>query len=324
MYDNIEPKFSAVVATTAIFTVELVVPFPSIYLFAFIVVLIFSSTPSAVKAVGVDAFTLGLLRLSIACSGMTALLVWQGKLSWAQIRNWDRRTWGTMLAAGVAFGIHWLFFMSSIKIANAAIGAIGFSTYGLHLLALGWLLGFSKVTAVDLVGIVLACCGTYLLIPEFNLDNRVTLGLGIGILGGLAAAVLPLIHQANATIDVNLRAWGQFAFAIPLFLVCWNQMQWNITARDVPWILYLGIGVALIGHGLWVHVTTQLSTTTVSILSYLYLPISLIVGYLVLGDSERLSGRMLVGTILVLIANALVLWSQAKFRALEAEVIETV
>jgi drug/metabolite transporter (DMT)-like permease len=303
---------------------ELVVPFSGIYFLAIFVVLIFSSTPSAVKAVGVDAVTLGLLRLCIACTGMTSILVWQRKLTCRQILQWDRRTWVAMSATGVAFGIHWLLFMSSIKIANAAIGAIGFSTYGLHLLVLGWLLGFSKVTLFDLAGIVLACIGTYLLIPEFNLDNHVTLGLIVGILGGLAAAVLPLIHQANAGIDVGLRAWGQFTFAIPVFLLCWNQMQWEITPRDIPLIFYLGLGVALIGHGLWVHVTTQLSTTTVSILSYLYLPISLLVGYLILGDSERLSGRTLAGTILVLIANALVLWSQAKLRSLEAEIIETV
>lgn len=65
-----------------------------------------------------------------------------------------------MLAVELAFGIHWLLFFLSIKIGSAAIGTIGFSTYGLFLIVLGWLLGCGTVTRIDLVGLLLACVGT--------------------------------------------------------------------------------------------------------------------------------------------------------------------
>jgi drug/metabolite transporter (DMT)-like permease len=291
---------------------------------AFLTVVIFSSAPACVKMVSLNTTTQGVVRLGLASLGMTLFLVAKRKLTWAEFKSWERRTWRTLALVGFAFGVHWLLFFSSIKLATAAIGAIGFSTYGLHLLLLGWALGFGKVKALDVVGLLLACLGTYLLIPEFSFQNDHTLGLIVGILSGLAAAVLPLIHQQNAHVNVHLRAWGQFAFALPLFFVLWPYTEWTIVPQEIPIILWLGLGIALIGHGMWVHVTTELSTTTVSILSYLYLPTSLIFGYLALGESEKLSGRMLVGTSLILIANALVLWSQTKLRALEAEVIETV
>ena len=291
---------------------------------AFLTVVIFSSAPACVKAVSLNTTTQGIVRLGLASAGMTLFLLCKRKLTLAEFKSWDRHTWWTLLAVGFAFGLHWLLFFSSIKLANAAIGAIGFSTYGLHLLLLGWLLGFGRVSKLDLFGLALACIGTYLLIPEFSFQNDHTLGLIIGILSGLAAAVLPLIHQQNSGIDVNIRTWGQFTFALPMFFFLWPYTDWTIIPSEIPLILYLGLGIALVGHGMWVHVTTELSTTTVSILSYLYLPTSLIFGYLMLGDSEKLSGRMLVGTLLVLIANGLVLWSQARLRALEAEVIETV
>jgi drug/metabolite transporter (DMT)-like permease len=291
---------------------------------AFVTVVIFSSAPACVKAVSLNTTTQGIVRLGLASLGMTLFLVSRNQLTLAQFKSWDRRTWQTLAIVGFAFGMHWLLFFSSIKLANAAIGAIGFSTYGLHLLLLGWLLGFGQVMKLDLFGLLLACVGTYLLIPEFSFQNDHTLGLIIGILSGLAAAVLPIIHQQNAQIDVNIRTWGQFTFALPLFFLLWPYTDWHIVPREIPLILWLGLGIALVGHWMWVHITTELSTTTVSILSYLYLPTSLIFGYLMLGDSEKLSGRMLVGTVLVLIANALVLWSQARLRALEAKVIETV
>lgn len=297
---------------------------PGIYIMAFLTVVIFSSAPACVRAVSLNTTTQGIVRLGLASLGMTIFLLWRRKLTWATIKSWDRRTWRALFLAGVSFGIHWLLFFSSIKLANAAIGAIGFSTYGLHLLLLGWFFGLSTVTIVDLLGLALACVGTYFLIPEFSFQNDYTVGLIIGILSGLAAAVLPLIHQQNSQIDVHIRAWGQFTFALPLFFFLWPYTDWNIVRSEIPLILWLGLGIALVGHGMWVHVTTVLSTTTVSILSYLYLPTSLVFGYLMLGEDEKLTGRMLIGTALVLIANGLVLWSQSRLRALDAEIIETV
>jgi drug/metabolite transporter (DMT)-like permease len=307
-----------------ILTAEITVRSPSLHIMAFLTVVIFSSAPACVKLVSLNTTTQGIVRLGLASLGMSLFLAAKRKLTLKEFKSWDRRTWWALAWMGLAFGLHWLLFFSSIKLANAAIGAIGFSTYGLHLLLLGWALGFGKVGALDIVGLVLACVGTYLLIPEFSFQNDYTMGLVIGILSGLAAAVLPIIHQQNAEVNVHIRAWGQFTFALPVFFVLWPYTDWTIVPKEIPLILWLGLGVALVGHWMWVHVSTELSTTTVSILSYLYLPTSLIFGYLVLGDSERLSGRMLVGTILVLIANGLVLWSQAKLRPLEAEVIETV
>lgn len=291
---------------------------------ALITILIFSSAPTCVRLVHLNAIALGVVRLGLASLGMTIFLLARGELSLARLRAWDRRTWVALISAGLAFGLHWLLFFTSIKMASAAVGAIGFSTYGLHLLVLGRILGFSRVTWIDISGITLACAGTLLLVPEFSLHNDLTAGLAIGILSGLAAAVLPLIHQHHVVVDANLRAWGQFTFALPVFCILWPWSEWTFRLEELPLILYLGLGIALVGHGLWVHITSVLSTTTISIISYLYLPTSLILGYLVVGESEKLSGKMLAGTMLVLAANALVLWSQTRLRALEAEVVENV
>jgi len=277
-------------------------------LLALAATLLFSSAPASIRTVGLDSFALGICRLGLASLGMTTLLAWRLPQTRTMLAQWNWRTTRALFFVGLAFGTHWLLFFLSIKIGSAAIGTIGFSTYGLHLIVLGWLLGHGRVTPIDLVGLLLACAGTWLVMPEFRIENDQTLGLIIGILSGLAAAFLPLLHQHYADIHGNLRAWGQFTFALLVFACCQPWAQWNLfQTSDIPLILYLGLGIALVGHGLWVHATTALSTTTTSILSYLYLPLSLVVGYLTIG--EQLAGRALVGTALVLIANALVLFN---------------
>lgn len=247
---------------------------------------------------------------------MSAFLAFRRTTTGSLLQSWNSRTAKALLLVGLAFGIHWLTFFMSIKTANAAIGAIGFSTYGIHLIVLGWLFRRGRVIGIDVVGLVLACVGTWLLIPEFSFQNDHTIGLLIGIFSGFAAALLPLLHQHYADIDGNLRAWGQFTFALIVFGCLQPWAAWNLQMKDVPLILYLGLGIALVGHGLWVHAITALSTTTTSILSYLYLPMSLLISFVALG--EKMSGRALLGTGLVLVANAIVIYSQHRRGAMKA------
>ncbi len=247
---------------------------------------------------------------------MTALLAYRWPQTRTSLQLWNWRTTKALLLVGFVFGIHWLLLFSSIRMASATIGAIGFSTYGVHLIVLGWLLGRAQVTGIDIAGLLFACVGTWLLIPEFNFQNEYTLGLVVGILSGFTAAVLPLLHQHYADIDSNLRAWGQFTFAVPVFLCCLPWARWEFESSDWLMIVYLGLGIALVGHGLWVHAVTALSTTTTSILSYLYLPLSLVMSFVMLG--EKMAGRALLGTAIVLVANALVLFSQARRGALKS------
>jgi len=287
---------------------------------ALLATLVFASAPSCIRAVQLDAISLGIVRLALASAGMTVVLLVRRKLTLAELRSWSRQTWKAMLLVGLAFGCHWILFFLSIKIGGAAIGAIGFSSYGVQLLLFGWLLGFSRVTRLDLVGLCIALVGTVLLFPEFDLQNEQTLGLAIGILSGTLAACLPLLHQRHVAVDADLRTWGQFVVGLAVFLALWPYAKWEFRMGDLGLILYLGLLVAWLGHGMWVRVSTILSTTTISILTYLYLPAALLISFLTLG--EKLSGRMLIGVVLVLIANALVLGNQVRNRTLSASLPE--
>ena len=79
---------------------------------------------------------------------------------------------------------------------------------------------------------------------------------------------------------------------------------------DVLLMIHLGLVVTLIGHLLWVKATTELPLETTSVLSYLQLPVTLAMNWLLVSIASRC--RWLGGATLIVLANVLALGRRSK------------
>jgi drug/metabolite transporter (DMT)-like permease len=293
-----------------------VTPHRSSLVKAFWATLLFGSVPACIKLIHIDSYALGIWRLSLAAIGMSALVMAQRRSAAAVLAE-VRRHWPILTAVGVSFGLHWLTYFQSIKIANASIGSLGFSTCGVQLPLLGWLFGFGRPGWSALLGVVLAMVGSILAVPEYTAGGGEALGMAVGILSGTFYAIVPMLHQRHAYLDHELRTWAQFVFALPVFLVTAPLAQWHpISTRDFWIIIHLGLVVNLIGHYLWVQVSTELPLTLTSALGYLQLPASL--AFNVLLTDERLTAAIWLGAVLIIAGNLLALGTN-KQPPIEAE-----
>jgi len=206
-----------------------------------------------------------------------------------------------LVSIGVLFAIHWITYFFSIKIATASIGILGMSTYGIHLIFLGWAIRNDKPGVFDFAALALAVFGTYLIIPEFSIDNHITFGIILGVISGFCFALLPVLHQKYALIPERIRILGQFAFGLVTFsfLVPWSG--WNIQLVDWWALLYLAVGGTFVAHSLWVRVTTTLSTTISSIIFYLIIPMTMIISHFWLG--EEMGATKMIGAALIVSGN---------------------
>jgi drug/metabolite transporter (DMT)-like permease len=206
-----------------------------------------------------------------------------------------------LFVIGVFFSVHWITYFYSIKISTASIGILGASTYGIHLIFLGWIFLSTKPRIVDIFTIVMAFWGTYLIIPEFSLRNNITLGLVLSILSGLFFAMLPILHQKSRFISGTQRALGQYIFAIPLFLFFTSKFDFQLERSDWYSLLYLGIFGTFLAHTLWINVTTKINTTITSLIFYIIIPITMTISYFWLGEEMRLN--KLLGALMIVSAN---------------------
>ncbi|HEY0788480.1 MAG TPA: DMT family transporter [Thermoanaerobaculia bacterium] len=278
---------------------------------AFIAVALFGCIPVLVKLVSANAWTIGVVRLSVATLGLFVLIRLRGRLPRLPGRDVLR-----LAIIGAIFFGHWLTYFFSIKASSASIGAIGLSTYGVYLLILGAAFGHGRLHAIDVIAVALAIAGAVAIVPSFDLGNDVTLGMALATLSAFLYATLPLLHQRWSHMPSRIRALGQFAFALFFFLLFLPKTDWALSPRDWAGLAFLAFGSTLIGHSLWVAVTTRLSPYATSIVYYGNLPIAIVLSIVVLGEALR--PRTAVGAALILAGSLLGLGSQWRRNALTA------
>lgn len=257
-----------------------------------------AGVPVLIKFTSVNPITIGIVRLVIATVLMSLLLLIK-----KQPIPFSKRNLGNLILIGFIFSMHWITYFFSIKISTASIGILGASTYGIHLIFLGWIFLKTRPSWMDGLAILVAFAGTYIIIPELTLSNDITAGLFLSILSGLLFAFLPILHQKNKHLSNNIRSLGQYLFALPLFLVFINQFEWSWRPADLYSLLYLGIFGTFLAHSFWINVTTKLPTTFTSLIFYVVIPFTMFLSYIWL--DEKMGLDKISGALLIILANVL-------------------
>ena len=181
--------------------------------------------------------------------------------------------------------------------STASIGILGTSTYGIHLIFLGWIFRNNKPGIFDILALIIAITGTYMIIPEVSLSNQTTAGLLMAIFSGFCFALLPIVHQRYQHIPDKLRMFGQLFGAWIVFLFFLPVTNWDLESRDWWALLYLAIPGTFITHWLWIRVTTRISTTITSVIFYLVIPMTMLISHFWLGEPmpfQKVGGAALI------------------------------
>lgn len=271
---------------------------------AAVTILMMGAVPIIIRHVAANPWTIGIIRLGVATAGMAIIVM--------AMRRWvtpTPREWRALALIGLLFGAHWALYFLSIKVSSAAIAVIGQSTFGVHLVVLGWAIGHHDVEPADLVAVALAVAGSLLVAPRWSLADHDTVGLLLGIVSSFFYAFLPILHQRLAHLSSAMRVLGQFWFGLLVFLPSLPFTGWRFSASDWFWLMVLAVVCTLVQHTLWTRLTTRLPTLTTSVLFYLAVPVTLVFGVVILG--ERVTGWMLGGLGLIVAGNLLALARRA-------------
>ena len=254
--------------------------------------------PVLVNMVAANEITIGIARLSIGALGIAVIAYFKRQ----QLLQKENLKWLFLL--GFVFAVHWYTYFKALKMATPSLGAIGISTFGIHLLFLNRFFFGQKLQLADFIAVAAAFGGVLLATPNLQIAPDHFYGFLWAIFSGFLYALLPIINRKANHLTTEQKAFGQFGFGLLFFIWFIPWGNWQLSQFDWFGLFILGALCTLVSHTLWVKVSSELPSTITATVYYIYVPVAILYSYLFIG--EELTVGKLAGAGLIIAANVAV------------------
>lgn len=271
------------------------------------IVSIAASAPIIVAFTG-PALAIAFWRNVIGATVTAPLLLRQR----AALAALPRRSWLSMIAAGVCLGIHFATWIPSLRYTSIAASTALVATQVVWAAIIAFATGH-RAPRAEWIGIAVALTGIVILTGiDVSLEPRALLGDLLALLGAMSAAAYVAIGQrVRNTLPLATYTTVVYAVAagvlLVLCLVTGTQL-WGFSARDWWLIAAITVFAQFGGHTLMNLALRSFSATAVSLAILLEVPGATLLGWIWPGQTppwQLLPGALLVlwGLVLVLRAS---------------------
>jgi drug/metabolite transporter (DMT)-like permease len=253
------------------------------------------------KWISLSPFLIVLGRVFFASLALAGL-IWVSKQS---LRPLLRRRAGLLVFLGAVLAGHWAAFFQSIQVSSVAIGLLSCYTFPAFTVLLEPLFSKERLDKRNFLLAALCLAGVFLIVPRFDLGDRVYQGTLWGLLAGLTFAVLTIFNRrlAQEYLSVGI-AFVQDLFATLFLLPCLIAIPLRLSPRDWALLAILGLACTAVSHTLFIRGMRHVRAQTASIISSLEPVYGIVLALLFLGEVP--SPRTLAGGAVILTAVLLV------------------
>ena len=157
------------------------------------------------------------------------------------------------LAMGAILAVHWVTFFHAIQISTVAVGLLAFSSFPVFVTFLEPLFFKERIRPADIGVAIVVCAGLILVVPQFDLENEVMLGVLWGTVSGLTFAVLSIFNRKFAMrYSPRVVAFYQNISASVLLLPWAIEPALEATAADWVKLVVLGVVFTALAHSLFI------------------------------------------------------------------------
>ena len=178
-----------------------------------------------------------------------------------------------MILPTLLMGVHWLAYFYALKLSNVAIGMLTLFTYPLMTSILEPVLLKDSMVKRHLPLTLITLVGIYFLMPNFDMNDDLTVGVLFGLLAALSYAIRNIlirkhIEVISGSLSMAYQLLGLSIVLGPLlFFYPLEQDQYFL--KNTVELFILGFVTTAVGHTLFVRSFKYFSVTTVSIMSNL-------------------------------------------------------
>ncbi|RTE51683.1 DMT family transporter [Arenibacter aquaticus] len=277
------------------------------YLHLHFIVFIWGFTAVLGKLISIEALPLVWYRM-----GMASLII----LVYILIRYKSLRVTpkilSTLLIAGIVVALHWVTFFMAIKISNVSVALATMSTGALFTALIEPFWYGRKMVGYELVFGVAVILGLAIM---FNLEADYTAGILLALLSALLASIFSLINgkliQKENPAVISFYELGSGVLFLSLYLWMdqgFDQEFFQLSLIDWFYIFILASVCTAYAFIVSVKVMKYIAPYTVMLTNNLEPVYAIVLAFIILGDSEKMSPLFYLGALLILttvIANGI-------------------
>lgn len=218
----------------------------------------------------------------------------------------------TLLIAGIVVALHWVTFFMAIKISNVSVALATMSTGALFTALIEPFWYGRKMVGYELVFGVAVILGLAIM---FNLEADYTAGILLALLSALLASIFSLINgklvQKENPAVISFYELGSGVLFLSLYLWMnqgFDQEFFQLSLIDWFYIFILASVCTAYAFIVSVKVMKYIAPYTVMLTNNLEPVYAIVLAFIILGDSEKMSPLFYLGALLILttvIANGI-------------------
>jgi drug/metabolite transporter (DMT)-like permease len=195
-----------------------------------------------------------------------------------------------LIIMGIVLAIHWTTFFWSIQLSNVAIGLLTFSTFPIFVTFFSAIIFKTKIKAKEVVYAILIIIGILIIVPLKDVFSATVLGAVVGTISGAIYAIFTIYNEilSKKMSSRSIAFYEQLSasvFLLPSYFV----IQPVFTMKDILLLLLLGTVFTGIAHTLLLNGLKGISAYFASIITMLEPIYSIVLAYIILGESINLS-----------------------------------
>lgn len=208
---------------------------------------------------------------------------------------------------GFILAIHWVSFFQSIQVSTVAVGLLAFSTYPVFTTFLEPLFTRQRIIPMNVFLSLFCLFGVFFIVPKFDLQNTIYLGVLWGVFSGFTFSLLTIINRkliqkhSPLIIAFNQNLYATLFLAPVLFFI-----DFDLSLRSLWLLIILGVVCTALSHTFFIKGMKKVKAQTASLIHTLEPVYGIAFAFLFL--KEIPSPRTLFGGAVILLGQVLILY----------------
>lgn len=238
----------------------------------------------------------------VICS--STLLFTIAKIKKNSLKLESKKDYISIIATGMVLAVHWVTFFHSIQTSTVAIGAITFTTFPLFITFIEPFVFHEKLKMKSIIRAIFVFIGVLITVPEFSLDNQMTIGILWGMVSSFTYAIATMANRyfskkyTSRVVCIYEQGTAAIVLLPSFFLV---PAVWRV--QDIIGIIIVGCVCTAFAYSFYITAQRRVKAQTAGIIAGMETVYGIFFAFALLGEiptaRELIGGAVILGTSLI-------------------------